>query len=118
MRHGSNPGRLHRVDRRSTRPRCEPTQDAAPRPDAEHGVAGGAPRLDRTLERRIWCSQAVHFASAFQVRALYERNGYELVSQVEDFPSGTDVLWCHKRRNPPNATEPGTDIDRLWARSL
>ena len=39
------------------------------------------------------CSQTVHFTYAFQARALYERNGYELVGCVQDFPSGTDVLW-------------------------
>jgi GNAT superfamily N-acetyltransferase len=42
------------------------------------------------------CSQTVHFTYDFQARALYERNGYELVGRVEDFPSGTDVLWYHK----------------------
>jgi GNAT superfamily N-acetyltransferase len=43
------------------------------------------------------CSQTVRFTYAFQARALYERNGYELVGCVEDFPSGTDVLWYRKR---------------------
>jgi GNAT superfamily N-acetyltransferase len=43
------------------------------------------------------CSQTVHFTYAFQARALYERNGYELVGCVQDFPSGTDVLWYRKR---------------------
>jgi len=43
------------------------------------------------------CSQTVHFTYAFQARALYEQNGYELVGCVEDFPSGTDVLWYRKR---------------------
>ena len=42
------------------------------------------------------CSQTVHFTYAFQARALYERNGYELVGCVKDFPSGTDVLWYRK----------------------
>ncbi len=46
------------------------------------------------------CTQTVHFTYAFQARALYERNGYELAGRVEDFPSGTDVLWYHKRLNP------------------
>jgi GNAT superfamily N-acetyltransferase len=46
------------------------------------------------------CSQTVHFTYAFQARALYERNGYELLGQVEDFPSGTDVLWFHKSLEP------------------
>ena len=36
------------------------------------------------------------FTYAFQARALYEQNGYELVGCVEDFPSGTDVLWYRK----------------------
>ena len=56
------------------------------------------------------CSQTVHFTYAFQARALYERNGYELVGQVEDFPSGTDVLWYRKRLNPrphPAGNDPG-----------
>ena len=43
------------------------------------------------------CSQTVHFTYDFQARALYERTGYELVGRVEDFPSGTDVLWYRKR---------------------
>ena len=43
------------------------------------------------------CSQTVHFTYAFQARELYERNGYELVGRVKDFPSGTDVLWYRKR---------------------
>jgi GNAT superfamily N-acetyltransferase len=43
------------------------------------------------------CSQTVHFTYGFQARALYEQNGYELVGCVEDFPSGTDVLWYRKR---------------------
>ena len=47
------------------------------------------------------CSQTVHFTYDFQARALYERNGYELIGRVEDFPSGTDVLWYRKRLNPP-----------------
>ena len=47
------------------------------------------------------CSQTVHFTYDFQARALYERNGYELVGRVEDFPSGTDVLWYRKRLQPP-----------------
>ena len=49
------------------------------------------------------CSQTVHFTYAFQARALYERNGYELVGRVGDFPSGTDVLWYRKRLNPPES---------------
>ena len=58
------------------------------------------------------CSQTVHFTYAFQARALYERNGYELVGRVSDFPSGTDVLWYHKHLKPaefpqsPHATGP------------
>jgi GNAT superfamily N-acetyltransferase len=46
------------------------------------------------------CSQTVHFTYDFQARALYERNGYELVGRVEDFPSGTDALWYRKRLQP------------------
>ena len=47
------------------------------------------------------CSQTVHFTYAFQARALYERNGYELVGCVKDFPSGTDVLWYRKHLKRP-----------------
>ncbi len=56
------------------------------------------------------CSQTVHFTYAFQARALYERNGYELVGCVEDFPTGTDVLWYRKHLNPrprPAGNDPG-----------
>ena len=42
------------------------------------------------------CSQTVHFTYDFQARDLYERNGYELVGRVENFPSGTDALWYRK----------------------
>ena len=47
------------------------------------------------------CTQTVHFTYGFQAGRLYERAGYELVGRVEDFPSGTDVLWYRKRLNPP-----------------
>jgi GNAT superfamily N-acetyltransferase len=50
------------------------------------------------------CSQTVHFTYDFQARSLYERNGYELVSRVEDFPFGTDVLWYRKRLRPSGPT--------------
>ena len=43
------------------------------------------------------CSETVHFTYAFQARELYEKNGYELVGCVKDFPTGTDVLWYRKR---------------------
>jgi GNAT superfamily N-acetyltransferase len=46
------------------------------------------------------CSQTVHFTYDFQARGLYERNGYELVARVENFPSGTDVLWYRKPLKP------------------
>ena len=47
------------------------------------------------------CTQAVVFTYGFQSRRLYEWAGYESVGRVEDFPSGTDVLWYRKRLNPP-----------------
>jgi len=46
------------------------------------------------------CTQTVHFTYDFQARALYERTGYELRGRVENFPTGTDALWYHKRLNP------------------
>ena len=49
------------------------------------------------------CSQTVHFTYDFQARELYERSGYELVGRIEDFPSGTDVLWYRKRLKRPGA---------------
>jgi GNAT superfamily N-acetyltransferase len=45
------------------------------------------------------CSQTVHFTYEFQARDLYERNGYQLVGRVENFPSGTVVLWYRKDLN-------------------
>jgi GNAT superfamily N-acetyltransferase len=49
---------------------------------------------------RRGCSQSVHFTYSFQAGRLYERCGYELVGRVEDFPSGSDVLWYRKRLIP------------------
>jgi GNAT superfamily N-acetyltransferase len=51
------------------------------------------------------CAQTVHFTYEFQAQALYEQVGYELVGRVEGFPSGTDVLWYHKRL-PPRPLRP------------
>ena len=64
--------------------------DSAPRRRRSRG-SGARVRTDRPLHLRL------------QARALYERNGYELVGRVEDFPSGTDVLWYRKRLNPPKS---------------
>mgnify|MGYP003554734493 CR=1 FL=1 len=47
------------------------------------------------------CTQTVHFTYDFQAQPLYERNGYELVGRVQDFPSGTDALWYRKRLDAP-----------------
>jgi GNAT superfamily N-acetyltransferase len=57
------------------------------------------------------CTQTVHFTWGFQAQPLYERSGYELVGRVEDFPSGTDVLWYRKRLAPggPAAARRNTD---------
>ena len=56
------------------------------------------------------CTQTVHFTYDFQARALYERNGYELVGRVEEFPAGTDVLWYRKRLTATEApAEPGRE---------
>ena len=49
------------------------------------------------------CTQTVHFTYDFQAQALYERSGYRLIGRVEDFPSGTDALWFHKRLIPAEA---------------
>jgi GNAT superfamily N-acetyltransferase len=46
------------------------------------------------------CTQTVHFTYAFQAQRLYELCGYELIGRVEDWPSGTDVLWYRKRLPP------------------
>jgi GNAT superfamily N-acetyltransferase len=62
--------------------------------------SGLATRLIAAAEAeaaRRGCSQTVHFTYDFQAQALYERNGYEVVGRVKDFPSGTDALWFHKR---------------------
>ncbi len=45
------------------------------------------------------CAQTVHLTYAVQARALYERNGYELVGCVEDFPTSIPtLLWRRIRR--------------------
>jgi GNAT superfamily N-acetyltransferase len=52
------------------------------------------------------CTQTVHFTWDFQARSLYERAGYELVGQAEDFPSGAAVLWYRKRLIPRSRDHP------------
>ena len=53
------------------------------------------------------CTQTVHFTYDFQARPLYERNGYQLLARVENFPTGTDVLWYHKQlANRPSTGAP------------
>lgn len=47
------------------------------------------------------CTQTVHLTYDFQARRLYEKTGYDLVGQVKDFPTGTDVLWFRKKLNAP-----------------
>ena len=77
---------------------------------------GLATRLLATAEAAAarGCSQTVHFTYAFQARAPYERNGYELVGRVEDFPSGTDVLWYRKRLKIARiGAETGTRMHRV-----
>ena len=72
-----------------------------------HGLAA---RLIAAAENEAaarGCSQTVHFTYDFQARALYERNGYELVGRVEGFPTGTDVLWYHKLLTPPELRSAG-----------
>jgi GNAT superfamily N-acetyltransferase len=62
--------------------------------------SGLATRLIAAAEAeaaRRGCSQTVHFTYDFQAQALYERNGYEVVGRVHDFPTGTDALWFRKR---------------------
>jgi GNAT superfamily N-acetyltransferase len=56
------------------------------------------------------CTQTVHFTYAFQARALYERNGYQLAGHVENFPSGTDALWYRKHLNPPKSHGAGNGL--------
>ena len=66
---------------------------------AASGVAGSGARLLAAAEAEAsarGCTQTVHFTYGFQARALYVRSGYELMGRVEDFPSGTDVLWYRK----------------------
>jgi GNAT superfamily N-acetyltransferase len=61
--------------------------------------SGLATRLIAAAEAeaaRRGCTQTVHFTYDFQAQALYERNGYEVVGRVQDFPSGTDALWFRK----------------------
>ncbi len=66
-----------------------------------HGLATRLIAAAEAAAAARGCSQTVHFTYDFQARELYERNGYELVAQVENFPSGTDALWFRKRLAKP-----------------
>jgi GNAT superfamily N-acetyltransferase len=65
-----------------------------------HGLATQLIAAAETEATTRGCSQTVHFTYGFQARGLYERNGYELVGRVANFPSGTDVLWYRKLLKP------------------
>ena len=62
-----------------------------------HGLASQLLVAAQTEAATRGCSQTVHFTYDFQAQGLYERNGYELVGRVQDFPSGSDALWYRKR---------------------
>ena len=61
-----------------------------------HGLATQLLAAAETEAAARACSQTVHFTYDFQAPVLYERNGYELVGHVDDFPSGTNVRWYRK----------------------
>ena len=65
-----------------------------------HGLATALIAAAEAEAAKRGCTQTVHFTYGFQARELYQRNGYELAGQVENFPTGTDVLWYRKRLNP------------------
>ena len=46
------------------------------------------------------CSQTVHFTYDFQARGPLRAERLRTGGRVENFPSGTDVLWYRKRLNP------------------
>jgi GNAT superfamily N-acetyltransferase len=66
----------------------------------DHGLATRLIAAAEAEAATRGCTQTVHFTYDFQARALYERNGYELVGRVQDFPSGSDALWYRKRLEP------------------
>jgi hypothetical protein len=68
---------------------------------ARPGYAAYRRRRSRGGSTRVLADRPLHLR--LPGRALYERNGYELVGRVEDFPSGTDVLWYRKRLSPPKS---------------
>jgi GNAT superfamily N-acetyltransferase len=61
-----------------------------------HGLASELLAAAEAEAAARGCRQTVHFTYDFQARELYERNGYEVVGRVEEFPSGTDALWFRK----------------------
>ena len=47
------------------------------------------------------CHQVVLLSHWIQAPGYYERQGYEIVGQVEDYPAGTDAIWYRKRLPNP-----------------
>ncbi len=75
-----------------------------------HGLASQLIAAAEAEAAAHGCSQTVHFTYAFQAQALYEQSGYELIGRVENFPSGTDVLWYRKPlQRPASPEEPRPD---------
>lgn len=51
--------------------------------------------------RRRGCARAHLTTYSFQARAFYERLGYRVVGQLDDYPPGGSYYWLRKELNPP-----------------
>lgn len=61
-----------------------------------HGLASRLIAAAEAEAAARGCTQTVHFTYDFQARKLYESLGYDVVGQVDEFPSGTAALWFRK----------------------
>ena len=62
-----------------------------------HGLATRLLAAAESEAARRGCTQTTHLTYGFQAPPLYEQTGYELLGRLEDFPSGTAVLWYRTR---------------------
>jgi len=78
-----------------------------------HGLATRLIAAAEAEAAKRGCTQTVHFTYDFQAQDLYERNGYELVGRVEDFPAGTDALWYRKSLKASEASTRSAETSAL-----
>ncbi len=74
-------------------------------PPELRGQGWGASLLHTAEEiaRKRGCHSCFLWTFEFQARTFYERQGYEVVGQLKDYPPGSAFYWMRKQLQPASA---------------